>query len=234
MNVVVGRREFLGSAAIVGVGSMTAGPLLVEGAGKHSHHTGGHIEQELVDQLRTSLRGMQGARPAEGARQLASTLRLAAAHFKEKEIDADLKAFLHSTIRNEGRESLLRRQIDKRMLAAEMQKLGVTAPLDLGPVDHAMREKALDMLLTTGLTPLMTRVADTLDRRSETLDRRETIRLSSAQEPEQPACPDLSSLLSIMDMTLLVACLFMQLACVVVSAMWFGLNLSLLIACWGG
>lgn len=234
MNVVVGRREFLGSAAIVGVGSMSAGPLLVKDLGTGSHHTEGHVEQALVDQLRTGLRGMQGTRPAEAARQLASTLRFAAAHFKEKEIDTDLRAFLQSTIRHEGRESLLRRQVDKRMLAAEMQKLGVTAPLDLGLVDHAKREKALDMLLTTGLTPLMTRVADTLDRRSETLDRRETITLSRAQEPEQPACPDLSNLLSIMDMTLLVACMFMQLACVVVSAMWFGLNLSLLIACWGG
>lgn len=212
---------------------MTAGSLLKD-VGTDSHHAGGHVEEELVNQLRNSLSGMQGARPAEGARQLASTLRFAAAHFKEKEIDAELKASLYSAIRNEGRESLLRGQVDKRMLAAEMQKLGVTAPLDLGPVDHAMREKALDMLLTTGLTPLMTRVADTLDRRSETLDRRETITLSSAQEPEQPACPDLSNLLSIMDMTLLVACMFMQLACVVVSAMWFGLNLSLLIACWGG
>jgi hypothetical protein len=234
MNVEVGRREFLSSAAIVGVGSITAGPVLVKGAHTAGHHTTGPVEQELVDQLGASLRGMRGARPGESTRQLASTLRFAAAHFKEKRIDADLKDFLRSTIRDEGRESLLRRQVDKRMLAAELQKLGVTAPLDLGPVDYAMREKALDVLLTTGLTPLMMQAADTLDRRSEALDRRGAITLSSAQEPEQPQCPDLSSLLSIMDMTLLVACMFMQLACVVVSAMWFGLNLSLLIACWGG
>lgn len=234
MNVVVGRREFLGSAAVVGVGSMTAGPLLVEGAGKHSHHTGGHIEQELVDQLRTSLRGMQGARPAEGARQLASTLRFAAAHFKEKEIDADLKASLHSAIRNEGRESLLQRRVDKRMLAAELRKLGVTAPLDFGPVDHAMDEKALDLLLTTGLTPLMTRVADTLDRRSERLDRRGPITFSSAQEPEEAQCPDTGALERIMDMLVVVGCLFMAPICWVLSAMWLGLNLSLLVACWGG
>jgi hypothetical protein len=60
MNVVVGRREFLGSAAIVGVGSMTTGPLLVEDVGTGSHHREGHVEQAFVDQLRNSLRGMQG------------------------------------------------------------------------------------------------------------------------------------------------------------------------------
>jgi hypothetical protein len=233
MNVVVGRREFLGSAAVLGVGSMTVGPLLAKGVGPHSHHTGGHLAEELVNQLGASLRGMQGARPAEATRQLASTLRFAAADFKEKGIDTDLKAFLQSTIRHEGRAGLLQRQVDKRMLDAELRKLGVTGAPDFGPVDLATREKTLDLLLTTGLTPLMTRVADALDHRSQALDRRGAITLSSAQEPEQPQCPDLSNLLSIMDMTLLVACMFMQLACVVVSAMWFGLNLSLLIACWG-
>lgn len=201
--------------------------LLQETSGQSLSDGGDGIEKELAAQLRDNVKGMRGVKRGESARKLASTLRVCAAHHRDKGSDAAFRKYLQNSIRRRGRDAILQMEVDQRMLQSEVRQFGLTSLPALRPVDYAEREKALAVLLAGGLTPLMTQVADTLDRVSEGLDHQPTLARVQGQLPPYSTCPDLTNQLRLLEVTLAIACLFNPVACVIITGMWTGLMISL-------
>jgi hypothetical protein len=226
MSVEVGRRVFLGSAAVAGIGSAGVAFTFPQGLNAHVHESGGTVDVEIERQLRDSVRGLRGTKRGESARHLASTLRLAAAQHKEKGTDEAFKAFLRKEIRKEGRSALLAREIDATAFAKETKKFGVTQLPALSSIDLGLREKVLESLLAGGLTAMLSSVAKTFEELSDGIDNQPAALLISARQ-QVPMCPDLTQQMRILETTLAIACIFNQIMCVIITGMWVGLMISL-------
>src|SRR5688500_4148671 len=160
------RRIFLGAAA-AGVGSVVTGSIVLDpranaqgraaAPGPHGF-AGDGVTRELRRQLKGAVHGVRTGK-SEGARQLASVLRIAAAHGAARGVDAEVRSSLRRAVRAEGKQALLLREVPHARMAAEAREFGVDAPAH--PVlDLAGRERALDQLLAEGLTPQWLRAAD--------------------------------------------------------------------------
>jgi hypothetical protein len=186
MSVDVGRRVF--------VGSMAAGlPLLAGGSATLAfaqRQTGARRTQDpIVGQLLTDMNGavrsLSRASSGEHTRRLASSLRVLAAWGASQQIDARVKDTIRGVIARDGRQALLRRNIDRAMFRAEARALDFdvrsNVPLPEPPVvDDATRQKIVDDLLTNGVTARWRRVADTLDAAATALDRQAALRAGGA------------------------------------------------------
>jgi len=83
---------------------------------------------------------------------------------------------LRDVVRREGRDALLRRNLDAAMFKAEAREFGFdgtsAVPLPVpAPVDFATRQWIVDDLLANGVTPRWQAVAATLDDAARALDR---------------------------------------------------------------
>jgi hypothetical protein len=224
MSVEVDRRVFLSSAAAAGIGSAGLALAFPEGLNAHVHDSGGIVDLEIEKQLRDGVQGLRGTKRGEAARQLASTLRMAAAQHKEKGTDEAFKAFLRREVKQEGRGSLLAREIDSTAFAKETRQFGISHVPALTPVDLGLRQKVLDSLIAGGFTPVLLNMAKTFDQLSEWIDNLPAPLLIRAQGS---MCPDLTNQMRILEATLAISCIFNQIMCVVITGMWVGLLISL-------
>jgi hypothetical protein len=167
------RRRFLGSAAALGAGtaigatmSFPALEMPLMAASRRDL-----VHDELIRQLKTGVRELQGARPGEAARAVASTLRVLAVHYQASGVDEQFKKGLRAAIARKGRDAVLRLEPDAAMLASEARSFGATAPPPREPFNLAERERALDQILQRGCTPALLAAAAEISRRASQLDR---------------------------------------------------------------
>jgi len=177
MNVEVGRRVFVGSMA-AGLPLLAGGGATLAFAQKQNGAT--RIQDPVFDQLLTDMKGsvrsLSQAGSGEQARRLASSLRVFAAWGASKQFDSRVKATLRDVAKREGRDALLRRSVDPAMFKAEAREFGFdgtsAVPLPVPqPVDFVTRQRVLDDLLANGVTPRWRAVAATLDDAARSLDR---------------------------------------------------------------
>ena len=182
MSVEVGRRVFVGSVA--------AGLPLLAGGGTTlafaQRRTGSkRVQDPVFDQSLTDMKGavrsLSQAGSGEQARRLASSLRVFAAWGASKQFDSRVKDTIRNIIARDGRQALLRRNIDRGMFRAEARDLGFDARsnvpvLEPAIVDDAQRQKIVDDLLTNGVTGRWRQLADTLDAAAAALDRQAALR----------------------------------------------------------
>ena len=210
---------------------MAAGLPLIAGAGVAAAQRGGGatrtgidaVEGELVRQIRENVRGMQGLRRGESARRLAATLRLAAADFTLKGVDTQVKALLRASLRQDGEDAFLLREVDGTMLAAEMKTLGITRIPVLVP-DYASRRQAVREILARGVTPSILAVADDLDRLSKDFDNYPLIPVRAGG-----GCGDIRMQIAFVEVMMIAACLANAITCAIFSGMYAGLIISLAI-----
>jgi hypothetical protein len=179
MSVEVDRRVFVQSVA--------AGLPLLAGAGGGAtvafaqRQTGPtRVQDPVFDQsltdMKGAVRGLSQAGSGEHARRLASSLRVFAAWGASKQFDSRVKETLRGVVGREGRDALLRRNVDLAMFKAEARDVGFdgTSSIPLPEpqaVDFATRHRVLDDLLAHGATPRWREVAATLDDAARSLDR---------------------------------------------------------------
>lgn len=182
MSVEVGRRVF--------VGSVVAGLPLVGGAtaslmGAQRQGGAAQVQDPIVDQLladmKGAVRGLSKASSGEQTRRLASSLRVLAAWGATNQFDPRVKETLRAVIRRDGRQSVLRRDVDPSMFRAEARALGfdgtsIVPPPVIASVDYATRERILDDMLANGVTAHWKTLADTLDFAAASLDRMASMR----------------------------------------------------------
>lgn len=186
MSVEVGRRVFVGSVAVglpllAGGGATLAFAQRRNGAPK----TKDPVFDQLLADMKGSVRNLSKASSGEHTRRLASSLRLLAAWGASQQYDARVKDTIRSVIAREGRQALLRRNVDRAMFRAEASDLGIdvrsNVPLpEPAVVDDATRQKIVDDLLTNGVTARWRQVADTLDAAATALDRRAAMQAGGA------------------------------------------------------
>jgi hypothetical protein len=186
MSVEVGRRVF--------VGSMAAGLPLLAGGGAtlafaQRQSGAARIQDPVVDQLLADMKGavrsLSKAGSGEHTRRLASSLRVLAAWGSSRQLDARVKDTIQGVIGREGRQALLRRNVDRMMFRAEARVLGFDAQSNVpvsepAVIDDATRQKIVDDLLTNGVTGRWRQLADTLDAAASALDRQAALRAGGA------------------------------------------------------
>lgn len=191
MSVEVGRRVF--------VGSMAAGLPVLAGGGAtlafaQRRNGGERIQDPVVDQLLSDMKGavrsLSKTSSGEHTRRLASSLRVLAAWGASQQFDARVKDTLRDVVAREGKQALLRRNVDRAMFRAEARDLGFDARSNVpvpepAVVDDATRQKIVDDLLTNGVTARWRQVADTLDAAASALDRQAALRAGGATRVAQ-------------------------------------------------
>lgn len=186
MSVEVGRRVFVGSVA-AGLPLLAGGGATLAFAQRRSG--GARIQDPVVDQLlaemKGSVRSLSKASSGEHTRRLASSLRVLAAWGATQQFDARVKDTLRGVVAREGKQALLRRSVDRAMFRAEARALGFdersNVPLpEPTVVDDATRQKIVDDLLTNGVTGRWRQLADTLDAAATSLDRQAAQRAGGA------------------------------------------------------
>ena len=169
MSVEVGRRVFVGSVA-AGLPLLAGGSATLAFAQRQNGAT--RVQDSVFDQLLTDMKGavrsLSQAGSGEHTRRLASSLRVFAAWGASTQFDSRVKETLRDVVRREGRDALLRRNLDAAMFKAEAREFGFdgtsAAPLPVpAPVDLATRRWIVDDLLANGVTPRWQAVAATLD-----------------------------------------------------------------------
>jgi hypothetical protein len=177
MSVEVGRRVFVGSV-------VTGLPLFVGGGtqlGFAQRQSGAAaatdpVAIQLITEMKRAVRGLSQAPSGEHARRLASSLRLLATWGASNQFDARVKETLRGVVAREGRDALIRRDVDPAMFKAEARELGFdgasAVPLPAFPsVDYASRQRVLDDLLANGVTAQWRALAGTLETAASGLDR---------------------------------------------------------------
>ena len=179
----VSRRRLLGSVLTLGAGAAIGSTLSfpsvavpLDAAGRPEP-----VRDELVRQLKEAVRGMNSARPGEAARGVAATLRLLAAHYQETGVDGQVKTRLRAAVTRDGRDAVLRWEMDAALLAAEARSFGVTVPLQREAFNLPARERALDGMLKSGGTPALLAAAAELTRLGPELERRGVISVAARQ-----------------------------------------------------
>lgn len=190
MNSVVGRRVF--------VGSVVAGLPLVAGAGaaalaqsgatrgsdgggsaRHLHAGAGGadpVTDYLLRQMAVLHNRMRNGATGEDVRAFASQLRTLVVNARQHDLDSLVTAAVAETIRRERRDVLLLRDPDPEAMRAELERYGFefdpqASQFALPPDLHG-RNRAIDTLLTEGVTPTWERIAAILERGAREIDRR--------------------------------------------------------------
>lgn len=220
MTSEVGRRVFVGSVA----GGL---PMLGLAAAQSAHTThpsgGSHpMEKEIEAQLRAAIAQMQGPRADEGARRVAATLRLGAAHFKAQGADEAFKASARSAITTYGREGVLARANDRERLRSEVGQFGI-ATFPTVAEDVIADNRALDTILQLGVTPIMLRVADALDKLSEQMGSAGLLAVAARGN-----CPNHEPYTTLLGVLMAGMCLWTLIFCAVFTGMWAGTMLALI------
>jgi hypothetical protein len=176
MSVEVGRRVFVGSV-------VTGLPLFAGGGAQlaFAQRQGGATDRDpialqLIAEMKRAVRGLSKAPSGEHVRRLASSLRLLATWGASNQFDARVKETLRGVIAREGRDGLIRRDVDLAMFRAEAREFGFdgssAVPLAALPtIDYAARQRIVDDLLANGVTAHWRALADTLETAASALDR---------------------------------------------------------------
>jgi hypothetical protein len=157
------RRLFLGSIATAGVGAFGVTALNFPVAAQPAANP---ITREILRQLRGGVQKLIDGSGPDGARQLATTLRIYAATLNDDQIRAAL--------RKANRQTLLHGSVNHAEMERLADELGIPrSVLPLHPTSTSQgREQALDRMLKEGLSPFLREAADRLDRTAVTLQER--------------------------------------------------------------
>jgi hypothetical protein len=163
MNGSVSRRVFVGSLAGAGVGALGATSLDLSLSAQPAVAT--PLLREIRGQLKEAIRKMRDGE-SDGARQLATTLRIYASTVNNDQ--------LRQLLRKANRQQLLLTEMNHGELVRQAQELGLD-PSRLPPhsVDRVGQEAALDRLIKEGVSPFMRTVADYVDGVAEKMERLE-------------------------------------------------------------
>jgi hypothetical protein len=217
MNAIVGRRYFVGTLA-AGLPLVAArDDLAAQGS---SLRGASGLEAELLRQLREGIRGMQGNRRGEAARRVAATLRVVIADLRAKNVDGQFAAYLRDTLARNGEAAVLSRDITP-FVAGDLRDFGIRSLPRVS--DYAMRQQALRLLQSRGLTASLAAVADAFDELSVGLERYPVVTISRQAD----SCPDLQLQLRIVEAAMIAACLFNPVACAIFSGLYVGLLIGL-------
>lgn len=177
------RRTFLGSAAAAGVGAAVGGTLTFSSFPTHAQGpvAADAVMAELQKQLAATMIALRKGtgRPGEHARSIAANIRLLNAHGFAAQTDARLRRLL----KQEGREALLARQLDPKMVAAELKAIGVTRvpAFSATYTDHA---RMLDATATDGVAATLAALSAGFDRIAPVLDRHATTNVIAVRQDE--------------------------------------------------
>jgi hypothetical protein len=219
----VSRRRLLGSALTLGAGTAIGSTLSFPTIGVPLTAAGRPdlVHDELIRQLKEGVRALRGARPGEAARTAAGTLRLLAAHYQATGVDADVKKRLRAAIARDGRDAVLRWEMDPAMFAAEARNFGVTVPLPREPFNLGERERALDEMLKSGCTTVLLAAAAELSRLAPQLERMGTTPIARRQ------CSGAQGMAYSLEFVALASCLVNPILCAGFGGAYFGLKVSL-------
>jgi hypothetical protein len=219
MKAEVGRRVFVGTA-VAGL------PLLAgfgSGAFAQSHEGGAHdlvqtaMDEELRRQIRDAVSGLQGRHAAESARRMAATLRMGAAHYATIEADEGFKQAVRAFVRKEGRQALLARVTDRTQLSADLREYGVRS-LPASIATDSGRAEIVDGMLQSGFTPTLLALAQQFNDLATRLEREPGVVHVSAAA----ACPDISAYRDIVEVAIMMTCLWNPPACAIFTGMYAG------------
>src|SRR5436190_8337588 len=146
----VSRRRVLGSALTLGAGAAIGSTMSFPSSGAALAAAGRQdlVHDELIRQMKESVRALREGSPGAAARSLAATLRVLAAHYQSAGVDTQVKNGLQTAIARDGRDAVLRWEAGAAMRAAEARDFGVAdLALPREPFNLAERERALDALL---------------------------------------------------------------------------------------
>jgi len=176
MSVEVGRRVFVGSV-VTGLPFFVGGRELAF-AQRQSGTTSAKdpVAIQLIAEMKRAVRGLSKEPSGEHARRLASSLRLLSAWGASNQFDTRVKETLRGVVAREGRDALVRRDVDLAMFKVEARALGFdgtsVVPLPVLPsVDDATRQRVVDDLLANGVTAHWRSLADILETTAKSLDR---------------------------------------------------------------
>ena len=222
----VSRRRVLGSALTLGAGAAIGSTVSFPSMGVPVAAAAGRdpVHDELIRQLKEGVGGLQGARPGEAARSVAATLRLLAAHYRAIGADEQFKTGLRKAIARDGRDAVLRWEMDPAMLVAEARNFGVTVPVPREPFNLAERERALDGMLKNGGTPALLAVAAEISRRASHLDRAGVTPIAARQ------CPNTSGFVVSLEFITAASCLINPIFCAGFGGALLGLKIGLWVA----
>jgi hypothetical protein len=185
MSLEVGRRVFVGSVAaglpfIGGPGAQLAWAQL-----GNAGATQDPIFNQLLADMKGAVRALSKSNSAEQTRRLASSLRLLSVWGTTNRIDTQVKETLRAAVTREGRDALLRREVDQAMFRAESRQFGFdgtsVVPLPAIPVvDYATKQRFVDDLVANGVTAHWSALADILEVAATSLDRRAALRSGNA------------------------------------------------------
>jgi hypothetical protein len=157
------RRLFLGSVATAGAGALGVTAFNFPAAAQPAANP---VTGEIHRQLRGGVKKLLDGSGPDGARQLATTLRIYAATLNDDQIRAAL--------RKANRQTLLYGPVNHGEMARLADELGV--PKSLLPAHPIStpegREQALDRMLKEGLSPFLRDAAESLDQTAVTLQER--------------------------------------------------------------
>ena len=177
----VGRRAFVGGGV-----AASAGLLALAGFNSHaaqaqapSHSHGPHRSDPV---LRLFIREAAALRReikrdrlrGEHARRLAAALRMVAVYGAHADLDGAVAARIRQLLRERGRAELLRTPFDHSQAIAELRAHGIVDPEELpnaGLLTDDQRRRGLDELLGNGVTPVLARQSELVDREAAALDR---------------------------------------------------------------
>ena len=178
------RRTFLGSAAAAGVGAAVGGSLFLPTSLPHAqaHAVIDPVMAELQMQLADTVIAIRKGRGKAGehARRIAGHVRLLNAHGVAAAADAQLRRLL----RQEGRDALLAREIDPKMLAAEMKAIGIER-LPTFSATYADRALMLDATITHGMAATLTDISARFDEIAPVLDRHAVTTVAVRQDGDE-------------------------------------------------
>ena len=227
----VSRRRLLGSALTLGAGTAIGATMSFPAVGVPLTAAGRQdlVHDELIRQLKEGVHGLQGARPGEAARSVAATLRVLTAHYRAIGADEQFKTGLRTAIAREGRDAVLRWEMDAATLAAEARNFGVTVPVPREPFNLAERERALEAMLAGGATSALLSAATHLERVAPQLDRMGSLPVARRQSG---ACYTANGWAFSLEMLALTSCLINPILCAGFGGAYFGYKISLyLVGC---
>ncbi|HEY7188303.1 MAG TPA: hypothetical protein VH436_17225 [Vicinamibacterales bacterium] len=179
MYAAVNRRVFVASVAagIPTLAGAAYGPRALAHGGRDHAPTGGkadavldHVVRELaVIHSRGKQRGFTG----EDARAIAAQLRMAAVRGAQIDLDATARAEMEQLIRRRGREAVLAIDIDKAKTTAHLKRYGIEVDdrsFAMELPDPATRRKALEVLISGGVTDVLTHTAGVFEQTGSVID----------------------------------------------------------------
>jgi hypothetical protein len=239
MKGEVGRRVF--------VGSVVAGLPLLAGAGATvawaqrgtAPRTRDPILDQLLAEMKGTVRAFSKSQSGEHARRLSSSLRLLAAWGASSQIDTDVKQALRGAIAREGRDAILWHRPDAAAFRAEARDLGFddssVVPVPALPApDAATRQRVLDDMLAHGVTAHWRKAADALDAAAAALDRRASLQRGAATlagQTDPATCTQIAQTLALLNAEMIFWCgpwfvVWFVEGCGLATAAWLGVYVA--------